>query len=164
MGGGGSGYVRTGEFNVKPLEKIGITVGIGGAGSPFHPGMWNQSSKPGGTSSFGYYLNADGGKGSIGYNLSGTDGGSGGGSGCAWRCRSGEGGTDGSDGFQQQNGFTGHGFGKGQGSYNVQLRTFRHNILTPGAGGKGAVNHGSGGGGGGGVLLNNKAQLRETGV
>lgn len=54
MGGGGSGYVRNGEFNVKPLEKIGITVGIGGAGSPFHPSMWNQSSKPGGTSSFGY--------------------------------------------------------------------------------------------------------------
>ena len=73
-GGGGSGYVRSGEYSVTLGQSVPVAVGSGGDGST---GIWDQNSKAGGTSSFGAFLSAAGGEGRSGNgNLAGAVGGS----------------------------------------------------------------------------------------
>ena len=183
FGGGGSGYVRSGDFAVSPLQWIQVTVGTGGAGSSAVYGLVaaDQNAQAGGTSSFGTYLSAAGGNGYTGSSfLSGIPGGSGGGEGCG--CDppltglSGNGGTDGSSGaFATPTTCPGWTPGTGQGPFTPYLQIFTLNLLKPGAGGKGNIvnpyglnglsgNWQPGGGGGGGILLNDAGPKGQAGT
>lgn len=157
-GGGAAGYVRSGVLEVEPHVVVKITVGRGGKGSTTK-GDCRQDSQSGGRSSFGGFLYADGGsshKGTCFDNRHGASGGSGGGESCTnfmGYCRSGAGGSRGSNGNIAARGQS-FGRGRGQGDYMEQLRSFRGSLFTAGAGGKGRLSAASGGGGGGGILVN----------
>ena len=152
-GGGPSGFIKNGEFAVEPGANIAITVGVGGAGSTFKQNDPSQNAKPGGRSSFGLLLSADGG-GSKCSNFIGA-GSSGGGQGCEGPCWSGTGGSSGSNGNLSS--IIGQQClppGSGQGTYEPIIRLFKRNLFTAGAGGKGVFLEFPGGGGAGGILLN----------
>ena len=168
FGGGGSGYVRSGEFGVTPGQSVPVTVGSGGVGSTYKENNDSQDSKAGGTSSFGAFLSAAGGEGRSGLgNYEGAAGGSGGGEGygCS-QGTSGAGGTNGSDGTENTDHDCVLGVGFGQGAFPLH-KLFVRNRLTPGAGGRG-VNTTSpyfgGGGGGGGILLNGSGPNAKAGT
>ena len=97
-GGAGSGYVQIAEIKVQTGSTIPLTIGQGGRGSTFKLNDSSQNAIPGGRSSFGAYLKAEGGEGSnpSPCSFTGTTGGSGGGSGCSGPCWSGNGGSGGS--------------------------------------------------------------------
>lgn len=182
LGGGASGYVRSGIFNVTPLSWIQVTVGTGGAGAPYR--VWGQTTgdtQPGGNSSFGSYLFAAGGQAISTNNPNGASGGSGGGKGLG--CLSGlasiggtagNGGTNGSNGLiSSPLGCTDRFAGSGQGSFVPYLQMFTRNVFTPGSGGKGGTYSGPasgisgiypGGGGGGGVMLNGTGPTGQAGT
>ena len=78
-GGGGSGYVRSGEYDLTfGGRSVSVTVGVGGEGSSHKVRNSTQDRKAGGASFFGSYLYAGGGLGIIGDFYSGADGWSGG--------------------------------------------------------------------------------------
>ena len=83
-GGGGSGYVRSGEYGVTAGQAVPVTVGSGGEGSTYKEDNDMQDSKADGTSSFGAFLSAAGGESRNGTGAgsgAGAAGGSGGGEG-----------------------------------------------------------------------------------
>lgn len=173
FGGGGSGYVRSGEYEVAPGQSVPVTVGRGGEGSTYKGENNNlQDSKAGGTSSFGEVLLAPGGEGRSGRgNWLGTAGGSGGGGGTG--CvpgRSTAGGTDGSGGENIGVCISNLGVGPGQGKFISHLLKFIRNRLTPGAGGSGVfvgplgTPYSAGGGGGGGILINGYGPTASPGM
>lgn len=71
-GGGGGGLAIKTIYNPTPGEKIAVTIGAGGAAGPKN-GTAGAEGKAGGTSSFGAYCSATGGK-SFGYGLAGPSG------------------------------------------------------------------------------------------
>ena len=165
FGGGGSGYVRSGEYGVTPGQAVAVTVGSGGEGST---SKYNdtQDSKAGGTSSFGAFLSAAGGEGRSGTgNFAGAAGGSGGGEGTAY-CNEGTSGAGGTDGSNGSKGCGSFGVGSGQGAFPLHV-LFIRNRLTPGAGGPGVSTsypYRGGGGGGGGILLNGSGPNAQAGT
>ena len=176
FGGGGSGYVNSGEFSVMPLQSVSVTVGKGGEGSPYGDENLNphwQDSKPGGPSSFGAYISAAGGEGAYGNgepgkNRRGSAGGSGGGAGAGGNggVNGAAGGADGSSGRSSPDSNS-EGPGTGQGSFGSHLARFVRNRLTAGAGGSTSISsypRYTGGGGGGGVLFNGKGPLAQSGT
>ena len=81
-GGGGGGWMNNGEYNLSNGTVIPITIGAGGnprskSWDFSNGGHGVQVAQSGGTSSFGRYLSANGGRGGLAAN--GGDGGSGGG-------------------------------------------------------------------------------------
>lgn len=156
QGGGGSGYVDAGVFAVSAGDSIAITVGTGGSGGNECIGCNTIVGLTAGTgSSFGALLSVDGGQVVDGINLSGNDGGSGGGA--SWNggttastpgCTGGSGGSNG-DSCR----FAG---GIGQGDYTGLFSMFVENLLSAGVGGTGGTGDGiwNGGGGAGGILIN----------
>ena len=165
LGGGGSGYVSSGEIGVTAGQAVPVTVGSGGEGSTYKENNGTQDSKAGGTSSFGAFLSAAGGEGRSGSaNYRGAAGGSGGGEGNGYSPgTSGAGGTNGSNGSSG----SGHwGVGLGQGAFPSHV-LFIRNRLTPGAGGRGVSTthpYYGGGGGGGGILLNGSGPNAQAGT
>lgn len=166
-GGGGAGFVKSSIFEVEPNVIIEITVGAGGKGST-RKDTCLQNSQPGGRSSFGSVLHAEGGdnhKGPCTTNSHGSSGGTGGGAGCVnikGYCHSGAGGSGGSDGSNASRGQS-SGPGAGQGNYNEQLKLFRNSSITAGAGGRGKLYAAAGGGGGGGILINGLGPVAGSG-
>ena len=135
-GGGGGGYTKTVKgLSVVPKTIIPITVGAGG--------MWTSTNAKtdGGTSSFGDYVIALGGK--TANSLSGADGGSGGG---GTDVEYGDGVAGGSDGANGLGSY--YNGGKGQGT---TTRAFEETDGELFAGGGGGGRGGRGGAGGGGT-------------
>ena len=86
------------EIKVQTGSTFSLTIGRGGRGSTFKQNNSSQNALPGGHSSFGVYLKAEGGEGSNPFPCyyTGTTGGSGGGAGCSgpcWSCNGGSGGS-----------------------------------------------------------------------
>ena len=154
-GGGGSGHVQIAEIDIQTGSNFSLTIGRGGRGSTFKLNDSSQNALPGGQSSFGAYLKAEGGVGSNPFpcSFTGTTGGSGGGAGCSGSCWSGNGGSGGSQGNNSKTGVSlGPGFG--QGIFLSNLSYFKLNSISAGEGGNGIVREFPGGGGGGGILIN----------
>lgn len=148
-GGGGSGKTSTGTFTVSPGQTIAIAIGAGGAG-------WSLSDvalgSPGGASSFGALLSADGGLGAgadsgTKYWWNGGSGGSGGGRGAYSGSTGNPSNTGASDG-----GDTGTNWfdGKGQGTTTRAFAEVGNTLYAGGGGGSDWFNLRAGGGGGGG--------------
>jgi hypothetical protein len=151
QGGGGSGYVATGTYSVTPGQNIAITVGQGGTGAQQVVSTNTLIGlTPGGSSSFGGLLTANGGLVVTGVNQTGNNGGCGGGGSCNSGSPGGNGGTNGGNGGSCS--YTG---GSGQGgSFSSGFGTFTANTISAGSGGAGGTGSHAGGGGGGGVLIN----------
>lgn len=140
--GGGSGHVRVGEFDV--TGAVDVAVGMGGSGAD--PGN-DYSAENGQESSFGAFLTASGGEGSLAEAAGGGGGGSGGGG-------AGNGGFGGNGGTAGSDGEDGETYEGGVGGNFDDLEGFTSAIVAPGAGGLAGMSSNSGGGGGGGVLIN----------
>lgn len=137
-GGGGGGYTKTVKgLSVVPKTVIPITVGAGG--------VWTSSSAKtdGGTSSFGDYVVALGGK--TAGRLNGADGGSGGG---GTETDYGDGLRGGYDGANGIKGY--YDGGKGQGTTTRAFEETDGELFAGGGGGGGGYG-GAGGNGGGGA-------------
>ncbi len=174
QGGGGSGFVVSGTFNVTPGMEFFVTVGSGGSGALktycIQPNCYNYISgnSAGGTSSFGYLINAGGGqtpamKQGESSNELGANGGSGGGAG-GYSTNNAQGGNGGSDGSNAGDcGSRTGGVGQGNGSFTQSLKIFTRNQIRAGKGGKGSnfcwLSNYYAGGGGGGILINGLGPL-----
>lgn len=160
QGGGGSGFVASGTYAVIPGQTFTITVGNGGNGAQT---MYADNSlvgnTPGGASSFGNLLTANGG-GTVGcVNCAAGNGGSGGGGACNAGSPGGNGGTNGAAGT----GCT-HSPGTGQGSFALHFALFSQNTFSAGNGGQGGTGSHAPGGGGGGVKMNNSGPNGQNGI
>eukprot|EP00761_Pharyngomonas_kirbyi_P011333 gb/GECH01011358.1/.p1 GENE.gb/GECH01011358.1/~~gb/GECH01011358.1/.p1 ORF type:complete len:500 (+),score=103.19 gb/GECH01011358.1/:1-1500(+) len=159
QGGGGSGYVKSSTLDVSGKSSVPVTVGDGGSGALRHSSNNIEGNSPGGISSFGQLLSADGGKTSTDTNSAAADGGSGGGGSCNGGNDGGDGGSGGTDG-----GSCTYDGGHGQGSsFTQSLSIFVRNNFSAGSGGQGGTSSHSGGGGGGGVLMNGDGPKGEDG-
>ncbi|WP_413288424.1 glycine-rich domain-containing protein [Bdellovibrio sp. HCB337] len=168
-GGGAGGAVKAQTLFVESSSKIAITVGKGGAGG-LGGGL---NGLPGGSSSFGDALIAEGGGGGYSgyYNSTMAYGGSGGGSGGGgggngvYRVCSGAGGSGGSAG---ENGWVSKkGGAGGAGTAWAALTDFIHLVeYSKGDGGicAGPENTYNGGGGGGGLVLDSHSAHATSGT
>lgn len=161
QGGGGSGYVNTGTISVSPGQNISITVGSGGLGAQAVVSTNTVIGiTPGGSSSFGGSVTANGGLVVTGVNQTGNNGGSGGGGACNSGPVGGSGGTNGTNGGSCT--YTG---GTGQGaSFSSGFNLFSANTISGGSGGAGGTGSHAGGGGGGGVLINGSGPSAQDGT
>lgn len=160
QGGGGSGYVSTGTVAVTPGQNFTVTVGQGGTGAQRVVSTNNLVGiTPGGASSFGSAVTANGGLVVTGVNQTGNNGGSGGGGSCNSGNSGGVGGTNGSSG-----GNCTYSGGSGQGAaFSSGFGLFTANTISAGPGGAGGGPTHAGGGGGGGVLINGNGPTAQSG-
>lgn len=141
-GGGGGGYMSTQTVTLAANASVNVTIGSSGTNSKYTNG---SAASNGGTTSFGTYVSANGGKTSDNYGAGG-DGGTGGGS-CVWRKTNNPNvGAPGGDGQ----------YGGGGGGGGGECTTYsKPNAVAGGNGGSGGS---YGGGGGGGGASNNNSQ------
>lgn len=160
QGGGGSGYVSANTVSVTPGQTITVTVGQGGTGAQQVVSTNTIIGiTPGGASSFGSLVTANGGQVVTQVNQTGNDGGSGGGGSCNSGSNGGDGGTNGSNG-----GSCSYSGGNGQGgTFSSGFGLFTANTISAGAGGAGGGPTHAGGGGGGGVLINGTGPTAQSG-
>lgn len=99
-GGAGGGFTKTGTYNVTPGQQLAVTIGAGGVGGKGEDGAsggdW-PNGKPGGATSIGNLITANGGNGGV--EVGPGSGGSGGGESDIDSNYAGNGGSDGSPGY-----------------------------------------------------------------
>ena len=138
-----------------------MTVGSGGqGGSQCYACNDIVGVSAGGSSSFGGFVAAAGGRPVLGVNLPGGDGGCGGGGSCNGGNTGGSGGTGGAAG-----GSCSYSGGTGQNSaFTNGFALFVQNSMSAGIGGIGGVSSHAAGGGGGGVLINGNGPSGQPGA
>lgn len=127
--GGGGGMMNNTELTLEAGTSIPITIGLGGKA-----GTSSADSTSGGTTSFGTYLAANGGKSGLNDRSGGGDGGSGGGGGGCISSYGGNGyqfggGGGSNSGYKrkhQPGGFGGYWGGAGGGSYSDSYSDYVH--------------------------------------